>query len=346
MPLAFFSQLAGYRKPLLKENNLFDYAEVIAWYHPEFCASQHTALRLVRNGIETHYLSFSPINLTAASKTPFAKLRVGIDAHFVPSYEDELLIQGFRNAWPDIKSELNGRQKSYLKNDSLKNVSDFHILAITAELSPERQAQIKKQFGRPSEVIELRSLNFEAMAERMEFLMEPDNLTKWAPWSGSYFRGAGAHNCASIVLDVLYAGGMHTYSNDLLTAAGLLLGAGYFVFCDHHAWLEAVIDIAVGCAASRAVAGAREGYLGIQSFLNVMATQGADNLPALLGLRFTSTLLCSVIGILKSGPLVPAFLTLPRDVMTLAQQAKVEEEVLFNYRFREQTDESARAALR
>lgn len=159
--------------------------------------------------------------------------------------------------------------------------------------------------------------------------------TKWAFWAGSYFHPPNTHNCASIVLDVLYAGGLGwltVSTNDLLGIAGSLLGAGYFAFMGSKDWLSALVNIAVGFVVGRGFGGAYDGYNQIQSFLNTVASQGRDNMGTVLGLRLAGTLLPMLIGIVKPGRVVSAYMTLPQDVVSLAHQAEVEERAKYSFR--------------
>lgn len=153
MLLGFFPKLIGYRRPLLNAENLHDYVEVLVWYHPEFTPVGHTALRIVKSGKEVAYLSFSPKSLLGVEDQPLSKLRHGIPAVFINGYEDELLIQGFKNQWPEIKSELNPAQLSileknayYLKHNSLKKISG-HLLLEIIKLTDERSISRLKARG-------------------------------------------------------------------------------------------------------------------------------------------------------------------------------------------------------
>lgn len=336
MLLKFFSRLAGLRKPMFNPGNLYDYAEVLSWFHPECTPAQHVVLRIVKGGQETHYLSFAPKRLEVWSTRSYFQTRHGIEAAFINSYEDELLLQGFRNAWPAIKSELNTQQLSLIKNDSIKKVSDYEILQIARDLSDAKKAELRDR-GKPGEVIQLRSLDLHAMSKKVESFTSAEGRTTWASWAGTCFHEKDTYNCAAMVLEVLYAGGLSdliSSKNDLLGELGLLIGAGYFVFQNSQNWLDAVIDLGVGFAAGRCLGGIYEGYTGIQTYLDVISAQGKDNIFSVLGLRLLSTSLAAVIGTLKPGIVVPAVLALPRDTLNLAHQAKIEEEDGFTYRFR------------
>jgi len=327
----------GKRQPL--PNGLQGCVEILAWYHPECVPAQHIVL-LIRDAGEKHYLSFSPRVLHGLSERSFCQLREGVDGIFVDNYEDELLIQGFRNAWPNINNDLTEAQQTFIKNNTFKKLSDIEILELTQHFSFNKKAELR-QLGEPTEVIELRSLNVEAMINKINLYKTASTPMKWASWSGTFLHKPNTHNCASIVLDVLYTGGLGhlIHSNrDLLTAAGALLGASYALIYN-KAYLETLTEIAIqtvqyavgGLVLGRATGGAMEGYTEIQSFLNLVAIQGKDNIGSVLGLRFGITLLSAVVGLIKQGSIVPSIVTLPREVLNLVYQAKVREEETFSF---------------
>ncbi len=333
--LSFLPRFFGKRKPL--PNDSQSCVEVLSWYHPEYLPTQHLAL-LIRDGNKTYYLSFSPKVVRNRPKRSLFQLRQGVDAIFVNHYEDELLIRGFRNAWPQIK-DLTTAHQQYFKENSFKTVSDIEILEIARELPAKTQAKLRKR-GSPTEVIELRSLNITAMIQKMDTYKMANPPMQWSFWSGTYLHAANTHNCASIILDLLYTGGMGNLvhcNRDVLTIAGTLLGASY-ILMNSQTYLETIAELVlealkgatIGLVIGRGVGGFIEGYTGIQSFLNLGSLKGKDNIASVLGLRFVSASLSALVGFIKQGPIVPSLLTMPREVLNLAHQAKVEEEDTFS----------------
>jgi hypothetical protein len=127
-------------------------------------------------------------------------------------------------------------------------------------------------------------------------------------------------------------GNLLTSTQDVMGIAGLLVAAGVIVFEGSQNWQLIIAELVTGLIGGRALGGAYEGYLGVQTFLNVAASQGKDDFGTVLGLRILSLALFPIIGALKAGPLVPAFLTIPREVLLLAAQAKHEEESVNSFR--------------
>lgn len=322
----FYYSLTGTRHP--SPNSLNDYAQLLIWEHSDYLPAKHIALAIHYEG-KQHYLSFSPAELGGLSKRPLLEQRDGVTPYFIENREEELLIQGFRNDWPNLQSLLNQDQKTLLNGRNLKIVSASEIVSIAKLFSAYQQKMIKEK-GHPHQIETLRDLDLEKMIEMIQGFKSNSSI-KWASWCGTYFRKPGRHNCASMVLDVLYKGGLgHHLSSphDILGAASMLVGAS-MAFYNNDTWINAILNLIEGLIIGRGLGSAYEGYVGIQSFLNLMSASGESQLSATLGLRFLSTTLSSFIGVIKPGPLVPAFLTLPQDVVALVQEAKINEEAIF-----------------
>jgi hypothetical protein len=136
MLMNFFSKMIGSRKPLLNSDNLFSYVEILSWCHPVYSPAHHLALRVVRNNREVAFLSFYPIVLEGTSEKSLTEQRVGAEAFFIENYRDETLLQGFKNSWPNIKTDL-AREHITINYDSLVRVSDKQLLA-DAKTFPSR----------------------------------------------------------------------------------------------------------------------------------------------------------------------------------------------------------------
>ena len=325
--LAGLNRLIGNRLPLANETD--NTVELFAWYHPIYAPAYHVALR-VTHGKEVEYLSISPTVHPNFSGSTLFDLRNGFPAHFIACYEDELLIQGFRNAWPDGKNTLSEKQQSLITDDTLKKVTDREIFNI-ASLYPEATQTELRLKGNPAHVVRLRSLDAAPMIEKIRLFKSPENKTKWALWSGNHIQKDNTYNCASSAYSVLSAGGFNHLvesNRDLFGLAGALLGATY-AYTHNQNWQTAMKNIVISTLLARGVSGAYEGYTGIQSYLNFNASKGKNSFSAAIGLRLLSTTLSGFIGAILPGPVVPAVIAMPADMLQAALEAKREEDGRF-----------------
>ena len=328
MSFNLFRKLLGLRKPLVTRENLHDYVEVICWKNPWLLTGHHLGLRIIREGEEVAYLSFVPVDWPSAVKMPW---RAPAEAFFI-DYQDDLLYQGFRNSWPEYADVLTPEQKLLLQENSIKRVNDRDGLQIAKLFPEEIQHELRKR--NHSDVVILRSLDLDCMTREIESYINKETPLSWTFWGkASLFGHAKVHNCGSIVLDILYKGGLRNLlisTQDLMGFAGLLIGAGYAFQFDSE-WSGALIETAVGFFAGRCLGGMYEGFTGIQSFLNLLNAERRDNILSTLGLRLTSVMLSGLIATVKPGALVPAVLVTPRDVMNLVNQALQEEEAIYSH---------------
>jgi hypothetical protein len=325
--LARFNKLIGNRTNLPNEAN--DSAEILAWHHPLYTPAYHLALQ-VRLGNTVEYLSLSPGVHPNFSGSKLFDLRRGYDAYFVRCYEEELLIQGVRAAWPELKNTLNEKQQAMLTDDTLKKLTDHEILELANEFPIAKQNEIRVK-GNPTHVVQLRSLDLAAMIAEIKALKAPEAQTKWALWSGTALHEDKAYNCASAVQRVLSAGGLEkltTASRDLAGYAGALLGAIY-AYSNNQSWQTAMKNIILATLVARGVQSACEGYTGIQRYLNFNAGKSQDNQSAALGLRLLSVTLSGFIGAILPEPILPKIVCMPGDTLALVQEAKDEEDSRF-----------------
>jgi hypothetical protein len=295
------SVFAGIREKSPNLGN--DRAEIIAWHHPEFIRAYHVALKITKAGV-THYLSISAETFPRYAKKSLFNLLQGRPAYFYECYEDEMLVQAFRSSHEDSKA-----------------------------LSAERQAELKS-IECHAHKITLRSLDLDAMIEKIKFFKSPQNKIKYALWSGThtYLYQANTYNCATAVLETLRVGGFNDLietKNDLFGKLGLLLAAAY-TLTNQLALQEAVITIAAGFFVGRGLGAAYEGYTGVQSYLNRNAQEGhLDSTLSAVGFRMLSTALSALVGTFKPGLVVPTVIATPIEVLNLANHAKMEEEARY-----------------
>jgi hypothetical protein len=328
--IARFHKLVGNRLPLKIAVN--DSVEIFAWYHPIYAPAHHVALRITK-GQEIYYLSISPTIHPNFSGCSLFDLRKGIDANFLSSYEDELLVQGLRNTWPAIKDTFNEEQKKLIPaetsipSETMKKITDREALEIARLFPVEMQDKLRLK-GTPVQTIQLRSLDLDPMIARIKLLTAPENKTKYALWSDTKLQEKCTYNCASAIYSVLAEGGFGNLiesSNYLFGIAGALIGASY-AYNYATSWRDAVKDITIATLAGRGIGGAYDGYTGIQSYLNFNVAKGKDSQSAAIAFRILSTTLSGFIGAIMPGPVIPSVIAMPADIMKLASEAKSEED--------------------
>jgi hypothetical protein len=328
-----FNKLVGNRQSIPNAPN--DSVEIFAWHHPIYAPAHHVALR-VTQGSEVHYLSLSPTTHPNYSGCSLFDLRIGIEGHFLNSYEEELLIQGFRKAWPAIKDALNENQKLLLPTetaghaDIMKKLTDKAALQIASFFPLDVQNELRIK-GAPVQVIQLRSLNLESMIAKIKLLKSPESKTKWALWSATRIQEKNTYNCASSVFSVLDEGGFHNLiesSNYLLGIAGGLMGALY-AYSYSQSWRDSIKNIAISTLVARGIGGAYDGYTGVQSYLDFNLTKGKESHGAAIALRMLSSTLSGFMGAMLPGPMVPSVIAMPVEMMKLTREAKEEEDARF-----------------
>lgn len=217
----------------------------------------------------------------------------------------------------------------------VKKLSSTEILKIAMLFPPDQQAHLRKM-GTPTELVTLQTLDTIRMVDRLNYFKSTS--IQWVSWGRNPRKhDEKIYNCASIVLDVLYAGGLGkliTSPSDSAGVIGTLLGAGY-AFLNNHPWLKTLEAIGVGMLLGRGTGSAYEGSSGIQTLLNLMNTRRKDTCCLVLGLRVMSACLSSVIGTFKLGYLITDFLALPPDVMHLSLEYQRTENAMFTFRTHE-----------
>lgn len=345
--MRFFNKFVGNRAPL--PNGVKNSVKVYCWGPDKLLPALHTALEITK-GDERYYLSFSPYTIEGLEHLSILEIRSGVSAYFQENFEQERLYRGYRRAHEDDK-EIN----KLCHDDILKR----------AQQLPSHTQDVLKILGNPNETVELHSLNLEKMIKKVNFLKRPSEAqseskliqaeklsyeTRWASWASTYFHQKNTYNCSSIILDILYEGGLNnlisTY-HDTFGAVGGLLGTalGIASYMNNRMLQEAVLKLAISFFAGRGVGGFADGWNDIQSILNLIVRNAKtdstqQNLSAKckslqngalhIGLRLMSATFSSLVALVKYGPIVPEWLaTTPELVMNLVHQAKREEDTLY-----------------
>lgn len=342
--MRFFNKCVGNRAPL--PNGIKDSVKVYCWGPSKSLPALHTALEVTRDG-QSIYLSFCPHAIEGLDNLPPSQLGRGFPGYFQESFDQQRLYEGFRKAHEEEKD--------------IEKFS-YEIIMRRAKKLPEKTQQELKTLGDPDEKVELHSLDLDKMIKKIHFLkrLASTDLTefklleeketvayaaKWGSWASVYSHQTDTYNCSSIVLEVLYEGGMNNLTStihDPLGVAGGLLGTalGIASYLNNQVLQEAVLNLVAGFFGGRGAGGFVDGWIDIQSVINLMAR--ADKSDATkcvtklkngaqhLGLRVMGALLTAVVSLVKSGPIIPEWLaTTPELVMSLANQAKREEDALY-----------------
>lgn len=343
MMMRFFNKCVGNRAPL--PNGIKDSVRVYCWGPDKLLPALHISLEITRGG-ERYYVSFSPHSIEGLEHLSIQQMRSGIPAYFLGSFEEERLYRGFKRAHED--------------DEEIKKLRHEDILKRAQQLPSQTQESLKI-LGNPNETVELHSLDLEKMIKRVRFLKRRSDIqselklsqtehphyeTKWASWASTDFHQKDTYNCSSIILDVLYEGGLNnlisTYHDTLGAACGLLGTAlGIASYMNNRILQEAVLKLATTLFAGRGVGGFIDGWNDMQSILNLSARNAKpdptqQNFSILkngaqhIGLRLMSATFSSLVALIKYGPIVPDLLaTTPELVMNLVHQAKREEDALY-----------------
>jgi hypothetical protein len=336
-------QCIGHRNT--SPNTMRDEVVLCEWSHPIYNPSSHLGLKIHKDGHD-YYFSFSPKNTYDIAHIPFARLRMGLPGFIVRQFKDETLLWGFRNAWGrGLQQKLSHEQINQLNAyyeanhpgtsltsnklsqeviDDFAHLRDSQLLEVARKFDKPLKSQLRA-LGQPNggETV-LRTLDIQAILDKISDFVS--NTPQWAPWAGTYLHHENTYNCASIVLTLLYAGGMGKLINSRANeyaVAGTLLGLlSLTVSYDPILLAESMaVGLGGGCVLGAAV----DSYHDIQHFFNMIAGSPEDNPGTLFGMRLVSVLCGGLIGAVKQGPFLPAFLCLPRNVVELARQAEQNE---------------------
>lgn len=355
----FFTKLGGCRKKL--PNPEFDCAIVYCWEQSILSPAKHVALE-VRQGKESYYLSFFPYS--TANTNSYSDATTGRSAFFVESLEAEQLFLGYR------RRKLDDHKSQDEKSNPEEKLNYFEILHKIRGFGAGKQNAIRN-LGAPDQTIKLHSLDLDKMRDRIgalkkelpkteitQFELETQTLipsykSQWASIASAFScrkqkpdkedkenkedKPPIPHNCASIVLDVLYAGGLGdlipTSSQDVLGAMGFILGAASFI--GNTNWIGATINLARTFFMFRGSGGFYVGWCEGQSVHDLIAANKTkegekESCSSALGLRFYHASLSALFALVIPGHFFGEWIvTTPQGVMDRVIAAKKEEDALY-----------------
>lgn len=316
--MSMVNKLIGHRKPL--PNHPLNYVKVHCWGTSKVLPTKHTTLEIMYHGA-VYYLSFSPLIRPTAKGSIFSK-REGIKAEFKDSFDDELLIQGFRIKYCNDLEALELRNEATLKR--------------IRQLEPEEQDLLRKM-GKPTQTEELHCLNLEKMIVEVQWLKESESV-RWAAWSATQTSQKDTFNCASIILHVLNRGGLGELVSSYHDALGLLSGMllGVAAGMQGGALLTVTLDFLTGLFFGRVIGGAYEGASDAQSLIDIFANAKHEKGLKIIGLRIATTLFSAVSSVLKVGVILEElFCTTPQHVMERMQEAVRNESALYSCEYKQ-----------
>lgn len=317
-----YNKFIGNRKQL--PNSLTESVRIYCWGPLKHLTGKHIALEVVRNG-KAYYVSFSPCTISELPNQSLFHLRQGIRGEFKNSFDDELLIQGYR--------------KAHIDNQKIQILGNDAILSFISELSVEDQNRLR-ELGNPAQIAELHSLDLDEMIVEINRLKNADEIL-WGAWAGSILHQERTYNCASIILCVLYKGGLErlvsTYHDVLGVIGGILFG--FISYWNNMALFAIIINLIKGIFLGRFIGGAYEGWTEIQSVFDLSAMEGKGNKFQTVLLRLVSAICSAVVALLKTGAFIPElFNTTPQLVMDMMQKAQRAESALYLHQeFKEST---------
>lgn len=314
MLLAFFYPALGIR--IQNQGAVGDYADLVGWEHDIYNPSGHVGLS-IKHGSERRYISFSPRSTEGLKTTPFMQLGNGRPAVLTTNMKADKMLWGLRRCWNELRNNLTSEQLALTDNGSITHLSDHELHNLTLLFDEN----MLLDNGSPSFTIRLKTLDLAAMIKRIDSLTSQTGL--WAFWSGAHWHEPKTYNCASIVLKVLYEGGMrdkvHSHAF-YCSVMGLFLGFTALSMTRNPAFI--FCGLVLGFISGRFAGGMMDGYQDIQPFLDLVANESKDDMGTLLGLRIASSLSVAFASLLRSGPIFADYFALPRHVESLAEEAR------------------------
>lgn len=307
------------------------------WQHAIYNPSGHLGL-CVRTGSPDaqleNYFSLSPKSLEGIDDIPPLRLRDGRPARITDSFAEEKLIWGCRRHWAGLKYTLNQEQKDLLPYDlSITKISDETMLQIAGKFDGPTQRRLIS-LGEPNDVITLKTLDVDKMKSKIEAYKNSSPPLQWAALAGTYAHPAHGHNCASVVLSILYAGGMDKLvisPHAMAMSLGIFAAAITCFAVGQPTVAEGVIRVLIGAAMGIAAGGIYEGCGDIQPLLDTMPVLKRDSFPTIFGLRLLCMIVTPILSIGKIGHTFPAYLTMPKQVVALAQEAQRAEDHAYKF---------------
>jgi hypothetical protein len=221
---------------------------------------------------------------------------------------------------------LTAEQRALTDNGSITQLSDCELYNLALLFDKD----LLLKHGNPSFTIRIKTLDLAVMIKRIDALELQAPL--WASWSGSYWHQENTYNCASIVLKILYEGGMrdkvHSHAF-FYSIVGLFLGLVSLSFT--HAPALVFCSLIIGCIGGRFLGGLMDGFEDIQPFLDLVASESRDDIGTVLGLRLAASLCVAFVSLFKAGPIFPDYLALPHHVEALTEEARHFDESRYQF---------------
>ncbi|MHB1949834.1 MAG: hypothetical protein ACYCQI_17185 [Gammaproteobacteria bacterium] len=298
--------------------------EIFHWHHKIYNPAGHIALKIVKEDKE-YYLSLN-------SKMPGKKgslwhKRNGVDSFFTNNLDEDCLIQGFRHACPEIFNYINeNKVLGYELNEKkLKSMSEFQILELVRKLPLEKQNELKS--NSKLDTFYLKSLDVDTMIEKINELRSVSGM-KWALVSGTHYHREHTYNCASLSLQILYAGKLDklvsSVNQDIFSMSGLALGIA-LAYLGNASLLQTLIYVILGSVSGKAFYDCIEGS---QSYIKIQSDQGRDSSLMTAGIYAATATLSFIFGSFITKPSIPAMWTCPGHVLNMVKEAQTYEKIL------------------
>lgn len=301
-----------------KTTNASFTAELLVWGHPVYNPAYHLGVRIQSQGKE-HYFSFSPISLDGTTSMSLGELHQGRESYAITSYDNEKLIWGLRKKWIRLRGILSDEQKALLPNDlSIAQVSDKILLDVAVLFPSSIQSELSLVYE--PEKISLNHCDVTTMIKKIKHFCTDEGRQLWAPWAGSLWRNKDTHNCASIILEILYAGKLKRFAHsmhDILGVVGAFIGFSVSLIIQPEVCLLSTLGAFI---IGRVLGGAYEGYVDIEYYLQMRKLLKKDSAIVIIGFKVLSSILCAVAGVFIYGPIFPALITMPINVVALAKK--------------------------
>lgn len=227
----------------------------------------------------------------------------GIQCFWVGEHKTDCLIQGYRDE--DSKSSI-------IK--TLENIEKLEF----------------KGMVQPSLSINLYQLDFDKMV-RVFSEYKKDKESKWATLAGrgNFLQNKNIHNCASIILFLLFEGGIGDSTigyGRMLSQAGFLLGVllslGQFYSISLTQYILMPFVVAI---AGAAVGGAIDGYRDSQSFIDIVNKSNKNSIVN-ASIMLVSVIISSIGSIFLVQRAINSFVTSPQNVIDICRWASKAEQ--------------------
>lgn len=286
------NRLSLFFRPFAENQNFDGEAQIFSWKHDRLNPGRHVALK-----IGDAYISLTP--KIKKKQDGFYQKSFGVEAYWVANLEEDRLIHGYRLFI------------SRSEEERLRKMSEYEILQEVRSLPASDQARVK-DLGKP-EVIHLNKVDLASMLAKWQQLK--NTPIQYALVSGTDFHRAHVYNCASLILEILRAGGIYNKIPTLQHhAAGALcatmVGIGLHCFSSKSPQMK----LAYALCGYLLARGASQSRPQIQCYIDYEKARGLDSWTHLFMIRLFFSLAAS----LKDVPLI---LTTAQQVVNMAQEA-------------------------